>query len=353
MNSDQAVLPSENNSKAASDNTAWREIVSPYQRPRLARSIWQIVNSVGLYLVLWYFMFLSLSFSYWLTAGLALLTGGVLVRIFIIFHDCVHGSFFKSKRANDICGFFTGLLVFTSYHHWRWEHSVHHANAGDLDGRGMGDVWTMTVDEYLAAPRMTRFWYRLNRNPIVLFVIAPLVLFVVLHRVPLKKATKTTRRFTHITNFSLLLMVVAMSLVFGWKAYLILQSVVLFIGAASGVWLFYVQHQFEGVNWERKESWSFLQAALEGSSFYKLPRILQWFSGNIGFHHIHHLSPRIPNYNLEDCHHADPLFHEIEPVTLGKSMKSFTFRLWDEEGRKLVGYDHLRALRRKVAEQAS
>jgi omega-6 fatty acid desaturase (delta-12 desaturase) len=176
-----------------------------------------------------------------------------------------------------------------------------------------------------------------------------LVLFLVLNRIPLKKATSSTRRFTHITNFALLAMVVGMSFLIGWKAYLTLQLAVLFVGSASGVWLFYVQHQFEGVSWERGETWSFLQAALEGSSFYKLPRILQWFSGNIGYHHIHHLSPRIPNYNLEDCHHADPLFHEVEPLTLRRSIKSVNFRLWDEKSRKLVGYDHLRSLRRKAA----
>ncbi|MGB8464639.1 MAG: fatty acid desaturase [Terrimicrobiaceae bacterium] len=322
----------------------WRKIVAEFQRPSLIRSIWQIVNSLGVYLVLWCVMYLSLGVSYWLTIPLAIVAGGFLVRVFIIFHDCTHGSFFKARKANDILGFFTGVLVFTPYQQWRWEHSVHHAHSGDLDGRGLGDVWTMTVQEYLAASRWTRLQYRLTRNP---FVLGPTFLFLVLQRFPLAKATRKIRRSLHWTNACIFALAAVLIGIFGLKAYLVIQLTVMVVAATAGVWLFYVQHQFEGVSWERGESWDFTQAALKGSSFYRLPRILQWFSGNIGFHHIHHLSPRIPNYNLESCHRADPLFQSVPAITLFSSMKSFAFRLWDEESRKLVGFRHLRHQGRK------
>jgi acyl-lipid omega-6 desaturase (Delta-12 desaturase) len=323
----------------------WREIVSEFQRPSLIRSTWQILNSVGIYLVIWYLMYLSLGVSYWLTIPLAIAAGGFLVRVFIIFHDCAHGSFFRSRKANDILGFITGVLTFTPYHQWRWEHTVHHAHAGDLDSRGMGDIWTMTVQEYLAASRWTKFRYRLARNPVVLFVLAPTFLFLVLQRFPLAKASKKIRRSLHYTNLCVFALIAVLIWVFGLQAYLGIQFIVVLVGATSGIWLFYVQHQFEGVSWERGENWDFTEAALKGSSFYRLPRILQWFSGNIGFHHIHHLSPRIPNYNLESCHKADPLFQSVQSISLLSSLKSLAFRLWDEESRKLVGFRHLNTKR--------
>jgi omega-6 fatty acid desaturase (delta-12 desaturase) len=270
-----------------------------------------------------------------------------MVRIFIIHHDCGHGSYFKSRKANDIWGFITGVLTLTPYYLWRWEHAVHHASSGDLDGRGTGDVWTLTVQEYLEASRGKRFAYRLARNPVVLFVIAPLVLFLVKHRFPNSKASKRERHSVYWTNLGILGMAAAMSWVFGIEAYVLLQVMVVAVAGSVGVWLFYVQHQFEGVYWERRDDWDYTTAALQGSSFYKLPKILQWFSGNIGYHHIHHLSPRIPNYNLERCHKADPLFQSVKPITLFSSFKSFTFRLWDERRHKLVGYRHLRILRRQ------
>lgn len=287
----------------------------------------------------------SLAISIWLTVPLALLAGGFLVRVFIIFHDCTHGSFFKSRRANECVGCLTGLLCFTPFHRWRHEHSIHHASAGDLDRRGTGDVWTMTVQEYLEASRWKRRAYRLARNPFILFLIAPLVLFLVLERVPTSKGGKRERLSVHATNLALALMLVGLSWVFGWKAYLVLQLATVMVASSAGVWLFYVQHQFEGVHWERGEDWDYEKAALQGSSYYKLPRLLQWFSGNIGFHHIHHLSPRIPNYHLEKCHRSEPLFQTVKPVTLLSSLKSFKFRLWDERRRKMVGYPSLRRMR--------
>jgi omega-6 fatty acid desaturase (delta-12 desaturase) len=324
----------------------WKQVVARYQNPALGRAVWQLVNTLVPYAALWYLMYLGLAVSWWLVVPLAILAGGFLVRTFIIFHDCGHGSFFKSATANHLLGAITGALTFTPYYHWRWEHAIHHASAGDLDRRGTGDVWTLTVQEYLEASRGQRFAYRLARNPVVLFVIAPLVLFLGINRIPKPKAPLRERYSVYGTNLAVGVMAAGLIWIFGLEAYLIIQLTVLMVAGSAGVWLFYVQHQFEGVYWERGEQWDYATAALKGSSFYKLPKILQWFSGSIGFHHIHHLSPRIPNYHLEKCHQAEPLFQTVKPVTLLSSLKSFTFRLWDEQRRKLVGYGHLRTLRR-------
>jgi omega-6 fatty acid desaturase (delta-12 desaturase) len=330
----------------------WKKIVVRYQTPSTGRAIWQLINTLVPYAGLWYLMYLSLEVSYWLLVPLAMLAGAFMVRAFIIFHDCGHGSFFKSQRANHIWGAITGVLTFTPYYHWRWEHSIHHSSSGDLDRRGTGDVWTMTVQEYLESSRWRRFSYRLVRNPFILFVIAPLFLFVVWQRIPNRKANLRERLSVYWTNLALLLIAGGLVWAFGWKAYLLIQLIVLMVAGSSGVWLFYVQHQFEGVYWERGENWDYAAAALKGSSFYKLPKLLQWFSGNIGFHHIHHLSSRIPNYHLQKCHEAEPLFQTVKPITLFASFKSFTFRLWDEQRRKLVGYGHLRAIRKQRREAA-
>jgi len=327
------------------DPSAWKEIVARFQTPSTPRALWQMVNTLVPFIALWYFMHVCLTVSWWLVVPMAILAGAFLVRIFIIFHDCGHGSYFKSRGANDLVGFIAGVLTFTPYYHWRWEHNIHHASSGHLDKRGVGDIWTLTVQEYLEASRWKKFSYRLARNPFILFVIAPLYLFLFRQRISSSDASKRERHSVWAMNLAILAMAVSLSLVFGWKAYLLIQLIVLMVAGSAGVWLFYVQHQFEGVYWERGNDWDFTAAALQGSSFYKLPKILQWFSGNIGFHHIHHLSSRIPNYHLESCHRADPLFQKVKPVTLFASLKSLTFRLWDERERRLVSYSHLKGLR--------
>lgn len=329
----------------------WKAIVADFQRPSVARATWQLVNTLVPYAVLWVLMYHFLSVSWWIVVPLAMLAGALVVRVFIIFHDCGHGSFFASSRANDITGFLTGMLTLTPYHQWRWEHAVHHATTGDLDRRGIGDVWTMTVQEYLESSRWKRFAYKLARNPVVLFAIAPFVLFVVLQRIPNRRASARERRSVWHMNLALLGMMAAFSWGFGLGTYLIIQTIITGVAGVFGVWLFYIQHQFEDAYWERHETWDYTAAALQGSSFYKLPRILQWFSGNIGFHHIHHLSSRIPNYNLERCHHSHPIFQQVKAITLRTSLKSLTFRLWDEQNRKLVGYRHMREVRREQAAQ--
>lgn len=334
------------------DIEVWKQIVARYQQPSTPRAVWQIVNTLVPYGALWYLMYLSLAVSWWLTVPLAVLAGAFLVRIFIIFHDCGHGSFFRSRLANDIVGYVTGLLTLTPYYHWRWEHSIHHASAGHLDKRGTGDVWTLTVQEYLEASRWKRFSYRLARNPFILFVLAPLVLFIVWQRFPAKDANPRERYSVYWMNLAIFGMAAGLTAAFGLKAYLLIHLIVIGVAGSAGVWMFYVQHQFEDVYWERGGNWDYTAAALQGSSFYKLPRIFQWFSGNIGFHHIHHLSPRIPNYNLERCHKADPLFQQVKPITLFGSFRCFTYRLWDERRRKLVGYSVLKNLRRQKTQRA-
>lgn len=288
----------------------------------------------------------AIAVSGWLAIPLAILAAGFLVRVFIVFHDCTHGSFFRSRIANDIVGSIAGVLTFTPYHRWRREHSLHHSTAGDLDRRGTGDVTTLTVEEYLAAGRAKRLAYRLVRNPAILFTIAPLWLFLVRYRFDAPGASRSERRGVAGTNLAILAMVAAGVAALGWPAYLGIQLGILTLSSAAGVWLFYVQHQFEGVYWQRREEWDFARAALEGSSYYRLPRLLQWFSGNIGFHHLHHLSPAIPNYHLERCHAAHPEFRSVPAVTLRSSLRCLSFRLWDESRRRLIGFGELRRMRR-------
>jgi omega-6 fatty acid desaturase (delta-12 desaturase) len=328
------------------EKSDWKALVVRYQKPVLRRSVGQLANTLGPYVLLWVLLYVTQGISWWLTLALAVLAGAFLVRVFIIHHDCGHGSFFQSKRANDVWGFLTGVLTFTPYRHWRWEHAVHHATSGDLDRRGTGDLWTMTVQEYLSASRGRRLAYRLVRNPFVLFVIAPLYTMLGRHRFPKAEAGRRERQSVHWTNLAILAMAVGLSLLFGVKAYLVIQGTMILVAGSVGFWLFYVQHQFDGAYWEHGAEWDFTTAALQGSSFYKLPRVLQWFTGNIGYHHIHHLSARIPNYHLAACHQAEPLFAQVKPITLIASLKSLTYRLWDEQHRKLVGFGYLRTLRR-------
>jgi acyl-lipid omega-6 desaturase (Delta-12 desaturase) len=312
--------------------------LAKFQKSSPWRAQWQIVNSFVPYALLWYAMDRALSVSYWLMLPIAVLAAGFLARIFIIFHDCGHASFFNSRRSNNVLGVITGLINLTPYRHWRWQHALHHGTSGDLDKRGSGDIWMLTVQEYLESSRWKRFAYRLARNPIVLFVIAPLYVFIIHNRMPSSSAPAPERRSVMWTNVGLLGITLFMSALIGLKAFLMIQITVTTLAGAVGIWLFYVQHQFEGAYWSRTAKWDYTAAALRGSSYYKLPKILQWFTGNIGFHHVHHLSPRIPNYHLQQCHDAEPLFRQIKPVTLLVSLKSLTYRLWDERRQIYVGY---------------
>ncbi len=317
----------------------WREYVAPFQQSDVRKSLWQIANSIIPYFVLWYLMYRSLEVSYWLTLLLAFPAAGFAMRMFIIFHDAGHGSFFKSQKANNWIGRLTGVFLFTPYQSWKHSHAIHHATSGDLDRRGVGDVWTLTYEEYQKLPFWQRMGYRVYRNPIVIFLIGPTIDFVVLQRFPYPKAEDRERASVRNTNLAILGMIIIMSfLMGGFQNYLLVQLPIIAIASSFGVWLFYVQHQYENVYWERHENWDYATAALYGSSFYKLPKILQWFTGNIGYHHIHHLSPRIPNYELESCHNSNEMFQKVEPLTLWTSLKSLNVRLWDEDHHKMIGY---------------
>lgn len=326
--------------------------LAPYQKPSMARSIFQIANSFIPYIALWWLAYMLLDVSYWATLGVSVLAAGFLVRLFIISHDCGHGSFFKSKKANGIVGSITGFFSFVPYYRWKREHSIHHASSGDLDNRGVGDIEMLTVEEYMALPRWKRIAYRLYRNPFIMFGIGPLYIFLIHHRLFPKNATHREKMSVIRTNIAMAAAITIMAFMIGLKAFVLVQLPIIAFAATAGVWLFYVQHQYEGVYWERHEKWDFLTQAIEGSSFYKLPRVLQWFSGNIGFHHIHHLSARIPNYNLERCQREVTELHDVHVLTLGRSMKSLAYRLWDEERRRLVGFARVAELERGAAGHA-
>lgn len=331
------------------DEHAIRQELSPYQQPSTARSLWQLTNSMIPYFLLMGLSIYLFNISFWLALPSILLAAGFLIRLFIIFHDCGHSAFFSSQRANDIVGTVTGLLTFTPYYYWHKSHAKHHATSGNLDKRGFGDVWMMTVEEYNAAPRKVRLQYRLYRNPLVMFLLGPLFIILITHRVVRRKANRRERLSVYITNAAVVAFLVAGSAIVGWKAFITVQFLTLYLATMAGIWLFYVQHQFEGVYWERQDEWDFVAASLDGGSFYALPRVLHWFTGNIGYHHVHHLNSRIPNYHLPKCHQKSELLAKTPPVRLVPSLKALTFRLWDEGEKKLVSFGHAKRLRRQTA----
>ncbi len=326
-----------------SPQPSWREIVLKYAQPEFRKSLWQIINTFIPYLALLFLMFLSLKVSYFLTLAISFIAAAFLVRLFIIFHDCGHGSFFKSSKLNDVVGIILGIITLTPYYKWHRNHKIHHATVGNLDKRGVGDVWVLTVDEFRDLPKWKRNFYRLYRNPVIMFLIGSPLIFIVLNRLTIKDLNRKERINVYFTNVMLGLILTVAWLTIGIKTYLLIQLPVIFIGSVAGVWLFYVQHQYEGVNWYRQPEWDYKTVALNGSSFYQLPRVLQWFSGNIGFHHIHHLSPKIPNYKLEKCHHENEIFFGIRPLTFWNSFKTIKLRLWNEQSGKLITFKELRA----------
>ena len=332
----------------------WCALVAQYQQPDVRISIWQIVNSFGGLFLCWGLIYLSLSVSYWLALLLAIPAAGFLVRIFIIQHDCGHGSFFKSRRANDWVGSICGFLTLVPYKFWRKSHAVHHAHHAELEERGIGDVWTMTVAEYLQAPWWKRAGYRVFRNPFFLFGIAPAINFLLLTRLPIGgEAHWRHGEYASVwwTNLAIALWITAGSLLIGFGNVMGIVLPVMIIAGSVGTWLFYVQHQFERTYWEHTPEWNYTLAALDGSTYYKLPPILQWFTGNIGFHHIHHLSPRIPNYRLQECHEQNPLLQRSVQLTLRSSLQTVWLSLWDEDRRLLVSFrDALQSQSNVVAE---
>ena len=277
-------------------------------------------------------------YPYSLTLLLAVVAAGFYIRIFIFFHDCTHGAFLSFPRWNRNIGYLCGILTFTAFNDWRRSHAGYHIRAGDLDRRGIGDVWLLTVDEYLAASMLQRLTYRLYRNPWIYFGLSPGYYFLLRNRWPGKGAKKRDVLSVVYTDLALIIIWVVASLTIGLKVFLLVQLPVLLMATTCGVWLFYVQHQFQGVYWARHQNWDPVRGAMEGASFYQLPRLLQWFTGNIGFHHLHHVRPAIPNYHLQSCHRGIPALQSVRPLTLRSSLNCLKWKLYDEQRRDLVGF---------------
>ena len=320
----------------------WRERLTPYAEPRLRRSVLDLATSVVPYLALTAATYALLQVSYLLALVLAVPAAGFLLRTFIVFHDCAHGSFLPNRTANRWVGVVCALLVFTPFHSWRYEHAVHHATAGDLDHRGMGDVDTLTVAEYLGRSWPRRLEYRLMRNPFVLLVLGPLWALLLEPRLVPGWARRRFWRKIVATDVALVAVIGTLCALVGWKPVLLVQLPSAMLAGAAGVWLFYVQHQFEGVYWQRHDSWSYADSALRGSSHLKLPKALQFFTGNIGLHHVHHLSPRIPNYNLQRAHDENPVFHDVPTLTLWDAIRTLRLKLYDEQRGQLVSFSAAR-----------
>lgn len=313
----------------------------------MKRSIWQLVNTLIPFFGLWYLAYLSMSVSYGITIVLAVVAAGFFIKIFIIFHDCCHQSFFGSRGANAIVGTITGILTYIPYNHWRYTHSVHHASSGNLNRRGVGDIWTLTVDEYLERSPIQRFFYRVYRNPFVLFGFGPIYTFLVEYRFNRKKAGLKERMNTYITNTSILALTMFFCWLIGWKQFLLVQGPIFFLAGIVGIWLFYVQHQFEESYFEYEQEWDYVKAAMQGSSFYNLPRVLHWITGNIGYHHIHHLSPKVPNYALHKAHIDNPILQKVKAVSLTSSLCALRYRVWSNQKKGFVSFKEMKKIQIK------
>jgi len=316
----------------------WYPVLANYRNSDSRKAIWQLINTIVPYCGLWYLMVLSiqLGYSYTLTLILTLPAAAFLVRLFILFHDCVHGSFFSWQGANTIFGYFLGVLVFTPFEDWRFAHLRHHVTYANLDARGFGDIWTMTRTEYENVSKKKRLQYRLYRNPVVMMGLGALFMFLLRNRLPTRWVKRKERMSVLFTNLLIIIVILIADRFIGWRTFLLIQLPVLCFAGAAGIWLFYVQHQFPGGYWARKNQWQPLRAAMEGCSFYQLPAVLRWFSGNIGYHHVHHLSPRIPNYRLKKCYDAVPALQAKAPLTIVKSLSCIGLKMWDEERQKMI-----------------
>ncbi|MFD2682429.1 fatty acid desaturase [Bacillus seohaeanensis] len=318
--------------------------VASFKKATTKESVWQLINTIVPFIILWVLAYESLSISYLLALVPIVIAAGYLTRIFIIFHDCTHFSFFKSRRANRVVGTIMGVLTLFPFDQWGHDHSVHHATSGNLDKRGTGDIWTLTVEEYRQAPLKLRLAYRFYRNPFVMLGLGPIYVFLLKNRFNRKGARKKERMNTYLVNGIIAFAVAVLCLLVGWQSFLIVQGSIFMISGAAGVWLFYVQHTFEDSYFEEDKEWEYVKAAVEGSSFYKLPKVLQFLTGNIGYHHIHHLSPRVPNYRLEEIHNNIPELQHVPTISLATSLKSLRFRLWDEERKNFVSFKDVKTL---------
>jgi omega-6 fatty acid desaturase (delta-12 desaturase) len=315
-----------------------RKDIAPFAKSETSTSIKQLLNTVLPLLLIWGAGYVLLQYSPWYTALCSVLASGFVVRTFIIFHDCTHGSFFKSKKANAIIGNITGIFTSFPYEKWKREHTIHHASSSNLDKRGIGDIDMLTVDEYLEKSKMGRLGYRLYRNPLVMFGLGPLFMVLILNRLNRSDAKRKERLNTYFSN--VVLLVICGTLIFftGFTTFLLVHALTLFIAGALGIWLFYIQHTYEDSYFEVDSEWDYVKAAVEGSSYYKLPRILQWVTGNIGFHHVHHLAPRVPNYKLEDAHESIKPLQQATTITIKTSLESIRYKLYDPENYRFITF---------------
>ena len=329
----------------------WKRILSPYFGPSNRFSAWQMGYTAVLFAGAWALMYFSLAIGYWLTLILSVPTAGLLMRLFMFQHDCGHGSYFRSRRLACVTGSVIGVLTLTPYHYWRKTHAIHHAHSGDLDLRTFGDIVTITVREYEEMSWMQRLGYRFYRNPVVLFGPGAAFHFLVKHRFPWDVPRRWKREWRSVwwTNAAIAAILATAWLTIGIGPFLMIQLPVTLLACTFGVWLFYVQHQFEDAYWRWHEDWDYYDAALHGSSFLKLPRVLQWFTANIGLHHVHHLSARIPNYRLQRCHDENPELWKAPMMTLWDGLKTLRLSLWDEGRRKLISFREHRRLRTAAA----
>ena len=327
---------------AAIPRTEWQPIVARYERAHPGRAVAQLLTTLLPLGGLFYIMYRSLAAPYWVTLLLAIPTAGFLVRTFIIMHDCAHRSFLPWPRVNDIVGRITGVITMTPFEMWRRSHAKHHASSGDLDRRGHGDIPTLTVQEYLARTPWGRFRYRLFRHPLVLIGVGPLHMMV-LQRLHPNKARITDRDSVSVwsTNAAIVASFVACAMWVGAPAVLGIYLPTMYLAGAAGVWLFYVQHQYEDAYWKDHADWDYATAAIHGSSYFRLPAVLRWMTGSIGLHHVHHLGPRIPNYRLKRCHDENPLFHDVTVLTLKDSARTLRLSLWDEDAGRLIAFSDL------------
>jgi omega-6 fatty acid desaturase (delta-12 desaturase) len=315
----------------------WGAIIARYQKTVLWKAIFQLMSTFVPLAVIFYLMYRSLALPYIVTLLLAFPAAGLLVRTFIIMHDCGHGSFFKSRRANEIFGWITGVMTLTPFAQWRKDHALHHAASGDLDRRGHGDIDTITVKEYMAMDAKKRAHYRFIRNPLVMLGLGPLYLMISQRRLLKNANLNELQRFSvYSTNLAIVAIVVGFSLWIGFGPFMMIYFPAIFIAASAGILLFYVQHQFEDTYWNQHDNWDYATAAIHGSSYFKMNPVLQWFTGNIGLHHVHHLGPRIPNYNLKRAHEENEMFHSVTVLTVPTALRTLRLRLWDEEQRRLV-----------------
>lgn len=340
----EQILAAVNQSAAS-----WAKALARYRSPNTGRSLLELAVTIGPFLALWVLAWLGIYFGYWFSLLLVIPAAGFLVRMFMIQHDCGHGSFFRSKWLNDWIGRALGVFTFTPYDFWRHTHAVHHASSGNLERRGMGDIDTLTVSEYLALPWYGRLRYRLYRHPLVMFGLGPIYMFVLQHRLPVGLMRDGWRPWlsTMLTNAGIAGLAAVVIYFIGFKAFLLVHLPIIVLAAAAGVWLFYVQHQFEGTTWEGEGSWNRHEAALHGSSHYDLPGVLRWMTANIGVHHVHHLSSGIPFYRLRDVLRDHPELAQVGRLTLWQSFGCIRLTLWDEAAKKMISF---RELRRRPAD---